>query len=357
MRLVITGASGSLGRQLVPRLQEIGCELLLVGRSPTELKSLFPSHPTIGYDALSTQGQGYDALVHLAIRNNDQTGSLEEFRATNVDFLRTVARAAIAADIPLFINLSTLHASIAPGSSYYAISKAEGEAILADIPELKVVNLRLPAVYGETFTGRLAKLNRLPALLRRPAFHALAALKPTVHISHVASAIVKSAEEGKARNFIVSDRQKRNSVYAWTKRIIDVAIALLLIVFGWWLFICAWIAVRLGSSGPAIFAQERMGQNGKPFVCYKFRTMRQGTRNLGTHEVNSSAITTVGAFLRKTKIDELPQVWNVLRNQMSFVGPRPGLPVQTELTQERKYHGVFDVQPGITGWAQIQNID
>ena len=129
------------------------------------------------------------------------------------------------------------------------------------------------------------------------------------------------------------------------------------IVFAGWILAIVWILVRLGSPGPGIFAQERVGKHGKTFVCYKFRTMKTGTRQAGTHELSADAITGVGAFLRKTKIDELPQVLNILRGELSLVGPRPGLPVQTRLTEARAAQGVFNVLPGITGLAQIQGID
>ena len=109
--------------------------------------------------------------------------------------------------------------------------------------------------------------------------------------------------------------------------------------------------------GSPLFPQQRLGRGGKLFTLVKFRTMRLETRSVGTHEVNPSLVTTWGKLLRKTKIDELPQLWNVLWGQMSLVGPRPCLPNQTELIQVRQKLGVFRVRPGITGLAQIQGID
>ena len=100
-----------------------------------------------------------------------------------------------------------------------------------------------------------------------------------------------------------------------------------------------------------------MGREEKLFTLIKFRTMKPETSSVGTHEVNPAQITRWGQLLRKTKIDELPQLWNVLWGQMSLVGPRPCLLNQTDLIQERQRLGVFTVRPGITGLAQIQGID
>ena len=95
----------------------------------------------------------------------------------------------------------------------------------------------------------------------------------------------------------------------------------------------------------------------KPFTLLKFRTMRVNTISVATHLSNSSSITRFGHFLRRTKLDELPQLWNVLKGEMSLVGPRPGLFNQEELTEARERYGVFTVRPGITGLSQVNEID
>lgn len=105
------------------------------------------------------------------------------------------------------------------------------------------------------------------------------------------------------------------------------------------------------------FVQTRLGQHGKVFRLVKLRTMRIGTGDRPSHETAAGSITRVGAFLRKTKIDELPQIWNVFLGEMSFVGPRPGLPTQNELASARKRHGVDQLVPGITGVSQVRGLD
>lgn len=115
--------------------------------------------------------------------------------------------------------------------------------------------------------------------------------------------------------------------------------------------------VGLFDTGSPIFCQERVGRDQRPFTLVKFRTMRPDTASVASHLADASAITHFGAFLRRTKLDELPQLWNVLKGEMSLVGPRPCLFNQVELINERATRAVFDARPGITGLAQVSNID
>jgi lipopolysaccharide/colanic/teichoic acid biosynthesis glycosyltransferase len=110
-------------------------------------------------------------------------------------------------------------------------------------------------------------------------------------------------------------------------------------------------------TGSPLFKQERVGLNQQPFQLLKFRSMHLNTQAVATHLVQVSAITKWGSFLRKSKLDELPQLLNVLKGDMSFVGPRPNLFNQHELIQARSSRQVYSVRPGITGLAQIQKID
>jgi O-antigen biosynthesis protein WbqP len=115
--------------------------------------------------------------------------------------------------------------------------------------------------------------------------------------------------------------------------------------------------VGLVDTGAPIFRQTRVGRDRQAFTLVKFRTMRLDTASVATHLADPSAITPFGQLLRRTKMDELPQLWNVLKGEMSLVGPRPCLFNQEALIEERAERGVFDVRPGITGLAQIQGID
>jgi len=113
----------------------------------------------------------------------------------------------------------------------------------------------------------------------------------------------------------------------------------------------------LFDTGAPLFRQTRVGRNKKPFTLVKFRTMRPDTVHVATHFVDAAAVTAFGKFLRRTKLDELPQLWNVLKGEMSLVGPRPCLFSQEELIETRERLGVFGARPGITGLAQVNDID
>ncbi|WP_313489272.1 sugar transferase [Stutzerimonas nitrititolerans] len=139
-------------------------------------------------------------------------------------------------------------------------------------------------------------------------------------------------------------------------RVFDFVFSLLGLVLGFPVLLVLTI-VGLFDTGSPIFRQVRVGRHQQPFTLVKFRTMKVDTASVATHLASSASITPFGRFLRKTKLDELPQLWNVLKGEMSLVGPRPGLFNQEELTEERAKRGVFDVRPGITGLAQVNEID
>ncbi|RWM31973.1 MAG: sugar transferase [Mesorhizobium sp.] len=141
------------------------------------------------------------------------------------------------------------------------------------------------------------------------------------------------------------------------KRAFDLIIAAAMLAVTSPVVLAAILAIRATSPGPAIFSQRRVGRQGALFACHKLRTMHQDTPSLPTHEAPASSVTAVGKVLRGTKIDELPQLWNVLKGEMSLVGPRPCLPTQTELIERRRQLDVLAVLPGVTGLAQIKGID
>lgn len=148
--------------------------------------------------------------------------------------------------------------------------------------------------------------------------------------------------------------------YRIIKRIIDIIASIAGLILVSPLYLILMIAIKLDSKGPILFKQKRIGVNKSYFYIYKFRTMRIDTpKDCPTHLLKNpeNYITRVGKFLRKTSLDELPQIINILRGEMSFIGPRPALWNQEDLISERDKYGANDIVPGLTGWAQINGRD
>lgn len=148
--------------------------------------------------------------------------------------------------------------------------------------------------------------------------------------------------------------------YRYIKRIIDILLSGLAIIILSPLLLILCIAIKLDSPGPIFFTQKRVGIHKTYFQIYKFRTMRTDTpKDMPTHMLANPAqyITKTGRFLRKTSLDELPQIFNIFKGDMSIVGPRPALWNQDDLVAERDKYGANDVTPGLTGWAQINGRD
>ena len=148
--------------------------------------------------------------------------------------------------------------------------------------------------------------------------------------------------------------------YRYIKRIIDIILSGLAIIILSPLLLILCIAIKMDSPGPILFTQKRVGIHKTYFQIYKFRTMRTDTpKDMPTHMLSNPEqyITKTGRFLRKTSLDELPQIFNIFKGDMSIVGPRPALWNQDDLVAERDKYGANDVTPGLTGWAQINGRD
>ncbi|MDT2808513.1 sugar transferase [Vagococcus lutrae] len=146
----------------------------------------------------------------------------------------------------------------------------------------------------------------------------------------------------------------------YLKRPLDFILSLMGLIVLSWLFIIIMIAIKMDSKGPVFFKQKRVGKNKKLFSIYKFRTMYVETpKEMPTHLLSNpdAFITKTGKFLRKTSLDELPQMINILKGEMAIIGPRPALWNQDDLIADRDKYGANDIRPGLTGWAQINGRD
>jgi len=149
-------------------------------------------------------------------------------------------------------------------------------------------------------------------------------------------------------------------VYPLLKRVLDFILSLIAICILWPFFLIISVLIKLGSKGPVFFKQKRIGKNKQEFYILKFRTMRtDAPKDMPTHMLQNPEvfITKTGNFLRKTSLDELPQIINILKGEMSIIGPRPALWNQYDLIAERDRYGANQIYPGLTGWAQINGRD
>ena len=152
----------------------------------------------------------------------------------------------------------------------------------------------------------------------------------------------------------------RQSQYLHLRSLVEKLLAFVLLIIGLPLYFLIAILIKLDSSGPVFFIQERAGRFHVPFLIYKFRTMKMGTPNVSTEEMQQSGlnpITRLGSLLRRSSFDEIPQLLNVLRGEMSFIGPRPALMTQTRVLGLREAAGVAELPPGVTGYAQVTGRD
>jgi len=358
--VVITGAGGVVGKQLVEHLVSLGNQVRVLSRNPVAIQDSLPEQVAASsYDEMESVLEGAHVVVHLAARNNDQGGDSSDFDRDNVDLSLKLASAANQSGVSKFVFATTTKA-LTDNCEHYGKSKAIAERKLASLaePEFRVCLVRLCPVYGDGTRGKIKLLQNLPLGLGNLALWLVRSLVPIVSAQRVAEGIAGITESSDPlEETCLADPVGTFSVYGLYIAVMNfVFVVAVPTILGLPCLISA-IAVATTSKGGVMFIQERVGKKKKPFKLCKFRTMFTGTPNAGTHEVGKSYVTKVGAFLRKAKIDELPQALNVLKREINLIGPRPGLAKQTELLKQRDRYGVYDILPGITGYGQVSGVD
>lgn len=356
MSIVIAGGSGFIGKMLVHELSARGMKVAVLGRNKQTLLAIFPGFEVAEYDEIQDVARDADLFLNFAVFNNDQVGDLEPMSLVNKKFAADLAKNAMDAGVKRFVNVSSIHALDPNDKRPYAVSKRAGVVAVDAVTAGRATHLYLPAVIGEQFAGALSPLNALPKPVAKALLGPLSALKPILLVSELVDWVLNDAMTSE-RHVTLTKGQRGNPYYAVASRGLDIAASALGLVALSPVLLATWFVIRMQGDGPGIFAQERVGRHGRTFTCYKFRTMAVGTVQAGTHEVSGSSVTPLGARLRRLKIDELPQLWNVLKGDMSLIGPRPCLPSQEELVKRRSDAGVIDVRPGISGLAQVNGID
>ena len=332
---MLAPATGLVARHLVRILDERGATLLLAGHDADDLRRLFPGHTSCRYDQLEEQAAGFDRLVDLSKLDNTADASPEGRRDAGAGPWDDMAQLVRRAGVSCLVSVVPFHFGKGTSISISPVASTES------------VTLAIPAV-------QLDKPRGWPAC---PVSKIKSALMPTLGPNRLADVIMREKSGVKGGQIILTDGQAHNRIYRFMKRFIDLGFALFVVIFLWWLLALVWVLVKLQSPGPGIFAQERVGRDGQIFTCYKFRTMYLGTIQGPTNQVPLSQVTRLGHILRRSKLDELPQVWNILRNEFSLIGPRPCLPMQTELIEARTRLGVLALKPGISGLSQVEGIE
>ena len=313
---------------------------------------MFPDAECLNYELCSSIECDY--FIHLATINNSSSVRLGEFIKINSEMTLQLAKYSIREKIKYFINFSSFH--VMTKNSPYAKSKILEIKKLKKLSSKKIVNFYLPSVYHERWSGNLV-LNYLPKIISNLIFFIISALKPTIHLENVAQKIVNFDDRHSENEIFFSNNLDNNIIYRIFKKSTDIIFCISIILFFSWLIIIVSILIKITSKGPILFTQRRVGKNKKVFTCYKFRTMFTGTPELPSHYTSDSQVTNIGRLLRLIKIDELPQIINIFRGEMTLIGPRPCLETQNKLILERNKRGIYNILPGISGLAQVNNID
>ena len=303
--------------------------------------------------------KGADTVLHLAARNDHQLSTRSEFLRDNVDLTLRIAQEARRQGVSRFVFATSSKVLTSRGGDY-RLSKATAERKLMqlDSSDLRISLARLSPVYGEGSQGKLRFLNHSPLWLRKITSATLRPFTAIVSADRVADGMIELIESPDPfEEVCFADPLGRFSIYHLFVFLLNwLAVIAAPLVLGLFCLIAAF-AIAMTSRGGVFFIQDRVGKKIRPFRLWKFRTMESNTPTAGTHEISKSYVTRVGGFLRKTKIDEIPQAVNLVKAELNFVGPRPCLERQHELIEERQRYGVFAIKPGITGYAQVAGVD
>ena len=354
MKIVVSGASSPLWASFVPLLSETGHTLLLVLEDEYELDAIHSGTTVASCSNWESLAVGFDIFIRLGLSEAVESGSYRHSMSAKrqSDWIGSLALKARKLGMTRFLYFSTAE-SLLPGR--------DSLAGISNRPREQSAKAKLGGFMETIYVGRLhgskgaGKLSVAESLSQR-LFPLFSALKPTTSFNLVSRYLMDPKPSRLLPFVVLTDRKSEIFGYRVWRAFIDSFFVIAVISLFPGLAI-AWLAVVLEDGRPGFFSQERVGLEGLVFRCIKLRTMRKGTVSKGTHRVDPQAITRVGQSLRRLKIDEFPQAWNILRKEMSLIGPRPCLLNQHDVVDARNVWGIFDVRPGLTGWAQANGVD
>ena len=343
MKIIITGASGYVGSILVPELVKANHELLLVGRNNQNLKKKYPKLNSCNYSEIIKLGKNFDVLINLAVINNNSNQSFKSFIKVNKNFLLKLVELSKLAKINYFFNVGSFLQLNPDNLTYYAISKREGTKKINQNKGIKILNIYMPFVYGKKWSQKLRILNIIPFYFSKKIFNFISAFYPTVNINKFSNFLNSDFKKCGKKNFYLYDKKTNNIIYIFFTKLFNILFSVNVILIFGWLFILIYFLISLERNGSQIFVQKRVGKDKKIFNLLKFRTMSKDTRERATHLINETKVTKMGKFLRILKLDELPQIFNILRNEINFVGPRPSLISQQKLIKQRDNKKILSI--------------
>ena len=288
--------------------------------------------------------------------NNNIAGLNEDFQKANVDLFKRILLFSKKNNVSKVINLTSFHIFYNKQDPYSA-TKRDAFYWGKDNYSKSLTNIICPFIYTDSYKGKLSLFNKLPTVIRAPLWNILSALKPLINLDSVVREIILQLESNnKPKDILLAENKDNNFSYLVFKKLINLGFAISVLVVFMLPMIFIWLFIVLTEKPPGIFTQTRIGKNEEHFKLFKFRTMRLGTPNIETHKSSEADITKIGSVLRKIKFDELPQIFNILANDMNLIGPQPCLPKQLELINFRREKGIYQISPGITGYAQVNQI-
>lgn len=354
MKIVVFGASGNVGSVITERLKEAGHTLLLISQGPTGILVTSSEIRFIATEDWESQAQGFDVFLFMPgiARRPKEDQTIKD----DMDVAIFLLEASNRAGIPRFVCQL----------SFRDLVRKPGEHSLDGfLSRRDWVNNYFSGHVDVVYTGILVHhtdpdklwfFPRISKIFEDSISSVLSAFLPMTSVESIVEYFSHPDPLADGRRSILTDSKSENLTYRiWQAALnLTFVVSVALLSFPLFLF---WTAIVVQSGRPGFFLQDRIGRGGKSFKCAKLRTMKKGTESVGTHLVRDEAITEFGRFLRRFKLDELPQAVNIASGQMCLVGPRPSLPGQVEVIEARETSGVMGLKPGLTGWAQVKGID
>ena len=247
-------------------------------------------------DIIQSVAEEIDAVVHLAAINNNVKATESPFQEVNIGLLKKVLEFCKKNNVENIINLSSYHV-YNDENILYSQSKRDALDLTRSYNFPKIKNIILPFIYSIPFNGKFSFLNKIPSLIRLPIFSLISALKPVINVDDILSEILANLNQKSIfQDILLAESKDNNISYLLFRKMIDLGFSISVFIVFLIPMILIWFSIVLTSKGPGFLSQTRVGLKEQHFQLYKFRTMKLGTKNMGTHLATASDITKIGSF-------------------------------------------------------------